>query len=422
MKYPVLQHGYKLFLATCLLILFSKYSQARFLGLARPGGAVIGKVSGAQSATVNGRDIPVKDGFFVFGFDYADRGKYRFVVNRENTEPAVREINLVKGGNLENLTIQSENRSYNRVLKNSTGTRVPYFKQGFTEPVPKEKFTNRAGTAKKIRPSTGEIEISLVGETPVFSVSRGSVKFTGGEPGSGQVMIDHGLGLVTLYRNLEEITVSRGDKVYKNQQIGIAGKKRETGESVLRWAARWKSKRLNPLFLLDGSFKYLSPETARERRIVISIEKQRLYLYEDEQVIREYTISTAKKGPGTAYGSDKTPPGLHQIETKIGEGTLPGNIFVGRRDTNELAQVSLNYFTLSDTLIITRIMHLKGLEPGLNRGRGVDSYRRNIYIHGTQVPDKLGTPSTSGCIWMEDSDLIELFNLVDEGTFVDIIE
>jgi lipoprotein-anchoring transpeptidase ErfK/SrfK len=62
---------------------------------------------------------------------------------------------------------------------------------------------------------------------------------------------------------------------------------------------------------------------------------------------------------------------------------------------------------------MARILWLQGLEPGVNQGDDVDSYRRYIYIHGTSEEDSIGTPASHGCIRMRNRDVIELYDLVD---------
>ncbi len=74
----------------------------------------------------------------------------------------------------------------------------------------------------------------------------------------------------------------------------------------------------------------------------------------------------------------------------------------------------------ADDLVTTRILWLKGLEAGKNKGSGIDSYRRYIYIHGTAEEHLIGRPASHGCIRMYNNDVIKLFNLVEEGTPVDI--
>jgi len=47
-----------------------------------------------------------------------------------------------------------------------------------------------------------------------------------------------------------------------------------------------------------------------------------------------------------------------------------------------------------------------------------NTHSRYIYIHGTSEEDKIGKPTSNGCIRMRNKDVIELFNLVKKGTYV----
>lgn len=71
-----------------------------------------------------------------------------------------------------------------------------------------------------------------------------------------------------------------------------------------------------------------------------------------------------------------------------------------------------------DNMVLTRILRLRGMEPGLNTGSGVDSFERYIYIHGTNREDLIGTPMSHGCVCMRNQDIIELFDEIKEGTIV----
>jgi lipoprotein-anchoring transpeptidase ErfK/SrfK len=48
--------------------------------------------------------------------------------------------------------------------------------------------------------------------------------------------------------------------------------------------------------------------------------------------------------------------------------------------------------------------------------------RRYIYIHGSPDSAVMGRPGSIGCIRMRNSDLVELFDLVEPGTPVEITE
>ena len=42
-------------------------------------------------------------------------------------------------------------------------------------------------------------------------------------------------------------------------------------------------------------------------------------------------------------------------------------------------------------------MWLSGEEYGVNKGNGIDSYERYIYIHGTNEEGRIGIPSSWVC-------------------------
>jgi lipoprotein-anchoring transpeptidase ErfK/SrfK len=148
------------------------------------------------------------------------------------------------------------------------------------------------------------------------------------------------------------------------------------------------------------------------KNIHISIREQRLTLMEDETPIRSYPVSTSRFGIGTEEGSMKTPTGRFRVAEKIGCG-LPG-------DTVFQSRVPLKP---SDPLpptndwVMSRILWLDGLDE-----HNANTRDRFIYIHGTKHENKIGTPASHGCIRMRNSDVIELFELVDEGAQVIIDE
>ncbi len=150
--------------------------------------------------------------------------------------------------------------------------------------------------------------------------------------------------------------------------------------------------------------------------IRINISKQRLYLYSDKKIIKFYPVSTSKYGIGNRIGSNKTPLGLHRVVSKIGRNASFGAIFKRRRNTGKIARVNKG----SADLITTRILCLEGLQRGINKGKGIDSFRRCIYIHGTPEEKLIGKPASHGCIRMRNSDIMKLCSLVKRGALVEI--
>ena len=148
------------------------------------------------------------------------------------------------------------------------------------------------------------------------------------------------------------------------------------------------------------------------KNIHISIADQRLTLMEDETPIRSYPVSTSRFGIGTEEGSMKTPTGRFRVAEKIGDG-LP-------RDAVFQSRVPLkpdDPLPPTEDWVMSRILWLDGLDE-----QNANTRDRFIYIHGTKHEDKLGNPASHGCVRMRNEDVVELFNLVEEGAHVTIEE
>lgn len=157
-------------------------------------------------------------------------------------------------------------------------------------------------------------------------------------------------------------------------------------------------------------------------KIDIHLATQTLELLDDEgRVIRRYPVSTARNGAGEQRGSYCTPRGRHVIRAKIGAGAPENTVFVRRRPTGEIYSPELAARHPGRDWILTRILWLSGCEPGFNRLGEVDTMRRYIYIHGSPDEVPMGVPGSRGCVRMRNRDIIELFDLVEAGTPVDIL-
>lgn len=155
--------------------------------------------------------------------------------------------------------------------------------------------------------------------------------------------------------------------------------------------------------------------------IYVAAKRQRLYLIDGDSIVKSYRISTAENGIGNLSGSYQTPEGLHKVAEKVGDG-LPLNTVIKSKIPTNQKVVPLEKAIKDDTdYITTRVIHLRGLEDGVNAGENKDSYSRGIFIHGTQEEGLLGTAASKGCIRMSNKDIIDLFNSVEVGTFVIIL-
>ena len=157
--------------------------------------------------------------------------------------------------------------------------------------------------------------------------------------------------------------------------------------------------------------------------IKVKIEKQLLqYFDRHNALVAEYPVSTSMYGVGSQNGSFKTPLGHHQICEKIGEKMSADEVFIGRQAQGRLSDLSSSGAKLPEDIITARILRLVGLEEGLNKGDGIDSFERYIYIHGTADEENIASPVSHGCVRMRNKDIIELFDKVDINTDVWIEE
>lgn len=155
--------------------------------------------------------------------------------------------------------------------------------------------------------------------------------------------------------------------------------------------------------------------------LIVDPDSQSLFLIRNNRIEAIYPVSTSLKGLGNRDGSYQTPTGTHRICAKYGEGSPVGTIFRARKSTGKIAKIYTDKTDSPDDYVTTRILRLKGMEPGVNKGKGIDSYRRFIYIHGTPEEGLIGTPASHGCIRMKNTDVIALFDTVPVGTLVEIL-
>ena len=142
------------------------------------------------------------------------------------------------------------------------------------------------------------------------------------------------------------------------------------------------------------------------KSIHVSIRDQELTLKENEQPIRTYPVSTSRFGIGTEEGSFKTPTGRFRVAEKIGGDMPHGTVFVARVPLQPEQALPP-----TDDFVKSRILWLDGLDED-----NANTRDRYVYIHGTKHEDKVGEAASHGCVRMRNADVIELFEMVDEGT------
>ena len=154
-----------------------------------------------------------------------------------------------------------------------------------------------------------------------------------------------------------------------------------------------------------------------ERILVVRLGAQTLQFYRAGALVRSLPVSTSLRPPSNVKNSLGTPRGLHEIAERLGAGQPPGMVFTARvptgRHFSEFPEAEQ-----AKNLITTRILWLRGLEPGVNQGGDVDTHGRYIYLHGTNHEDKIGQPASAGCVLLRNLDIITLYDEVRTGDMV----
>lgn len=133
----------------------------------------------------------------------------------------------------------------------------PLWNSQFIEPV-QGRVSGRFGSRRVIngqhkRPHSGE-DIAAPKGTPVVAMNTGMVRLTMDHFFTGKgVILDHGLGLFSMYFHLSAVDVTQGQLVEKGQPIGKVGATGRATGPHLHWGVRLNGSRIDPYSLLKVS-------------------------------------------------------------------------------------------------------------------------------------------------------------------------
>jgi hypothetical protein len=147
--------------------------------------------------------------------------------------------------------VQQEQKDMSEAFHHITA--VPLWDGPFLEPV-KGTVTGVFGSRRVIngqprRPHSGE-DIAAPTGTPVQAINRGTVVKTMNHFFSGKgVVLDHGVGLFSMYFHLSEITVKSGQIIQKGETLGKVGASGRATGPHLHWGIHLNGSRINPYAL-----------------------------------------------------------------------------------------------------------------------------------------------------------------------------
>jgi len=220
--------------------------------------------------------FPVKDSKYigVVGIDVKKKpGDYSLIVTISGENPIKKTISVKKADfNITELALNQELKEKNytpsniveniittdgvliwEVLKKYTSK--PYFNKTFVYPLDSVVDVGAFGNIRK----SGDVSLQHLGvdldaleNTPIYAINDGIVRFVKPLTVYGNtVIIDHGLGIYSLYLHLNEFQVKEGDKVKRGQIIGLVG---NTGYSLgphLHLSIKVNEASINPLKFIE---------------------------------------------------------------------------------------------------------------------------------------------------------------------------
>ena len=197
-------------------------------------------------------------------------GKHPITINHDNQTSTYKVIVKFKNFPIKNITLKSEKvflspenekraDAEEAVLKSiwNQVTPDPLWNDIFIKPIPSDITSpfgvKRIINEKKESRHRGTDYRGKTG-TPIKSINSGMVVLTGNHfYGGNTVVIDHGLGLFSVYLHLYKTNVSTGDIVNKGEILGLVGSTGRASGPHLHLSVKLNGESINPesLYELD---------------------------------------------------------------------------------------------------------------------------------------------------------------------------
>ena len=253
------------------LISNSHASEVSFHGKFVQGGIIIGHSSLAEKVFFDDRELQISnDGNFIFGFGRNHKKssiiKLKFPKKTEtyNVDIKKSDYKIEKIDGLPSKMVTPGPELYERIKNDRV-----LIGQALKEDYQSEKFTNKFIWPSKGRISGvfgsqrilngikknphGGLDIAAPTGTPIKAIADGKVLMA--EKGlyytGNIVIIGHGYKLKSMYIHMEDINVSKGDKVYQGDIIGTIGMTGRATGPHLHMNIYWNRIKINPELLLE---------------------------------------------------------------------------------------------------------------------------------------------------------------------------
>jgi len=245
------------------LILLSLSAQAAELtGKLEQGGIALGQAKPGAVVTLDGRGVPVDEaGRFLIGFGREAAPSATLSVDGETQllSIAKREWHIQRIDGLPPAKVTPDPAELARIkaetelvaAKRAASAPYALFLGGLVPPADgavSGVFGSQRILNGEPRAAHSGTDIAAITGAPVRAVADGVVTlahpdlfFTG-----QTIMVDHGLGLQSVYAHLSRMDVSEGETVRAGQTIGAVGASGRATGPHLHWGASWLDVRLDP--------------------------------------------------------------------------------------------------------------------------------------------------------------------------------
>lgn len=240
-------------------------------GVATQGGLLIGRAEPRSEVTLDGQPVLVSpSGDFVIGFgrDHGLFAQLEVAINRGPRErrtlivlPRIFAIQRIEGvaekyvePSPEDMKRIEEERRLIRQARDLR-TLVSDFAGGFIwpaiGPISGVYGSQRVFNGQPRAPHLG-VDIAAARGTPVMAAADGTVALAGPDLffNGNAMILDHGLGLTTVYAHLDGFTVNQGERVKQGQTIGRIGASGRVTGPHLHWGANWAGVGVDPQLLV----------------------------------------------------------------------------------------------------------------------------------------------------------------------------
>ena len=235
------------------------------------GGLLIGRTAPHSEVTLDGKPVLVSpDGAFVIGFgrDHGLSAQLEVSVNRGARErrnllvlPRLYDIQSITGVAEKYVEPSPEDmkriEDERRLIRQARDLRslMSDFAGGFiwpvSGPISGVYGSQRVFNGQPRAPHLG-VDIAAARGTPVLAAADGIVALAGPDLffNGNAMILDHGLGLTTVYAHLDQFAVKQGERVKQGQVIGQVGATGRVTGPHLHWGANWAGVGVDPQLMV----------------------------------------------------------------------------------------------------------------------------------------------------------------------------